>query len=407
MNSPLHPNLPLPLPLRGSDIPSFTHVSIVKRLPEIARRVLQENELPPEAAVRMDRLLAEIPAGKVRPLEIPLAPDAAAWQDYLTPYLGQDWLEIPWFFAEHYFYVRILEATGYYTPGPGRGQDPFRNQKQLGLQVARETIRGLTAHLGQSAQSGWDAAGLRSLIAVDLWGNLTDLSRWPASHTQAASEPAFLPRPERILVDDAGAAAECLADPHGTSTRVDFLLDNVGFELVCDLCLAAALLHSEKAERVQLHVKAAPVFVSDAMTQDVLYTLVTLAADSDPGVSGLGRALQSALEEKRLVLREDVFWTSPLPLWEMPPELRMELGGARLILAKGDANYRRLIGDRHWPPTTPFDQILSYRPAPLLALRTLKSEVIVGLAPGQAEAAGTTDPDWMNDGQWGVIQYAR
>jgi hypothetical protein len=49
---------------------------------------------------------------------------------------------------------------------------------------------------------------------------------------------------------------------------------------------------------------------------------------------------------------------------------------------KGDANYRRLIGDALWPHDTPFAHVLSYFAAPLLALRTLKSEVCVGLAPG-------------------------
>jgi uncharacterized protein with ATP-grasp and redox domains len=398
--------LPLPEPLRGSDIPSFTHVSVVKRLPEIAQRVRQENELPPEADQALQALIAEIPGGQIRPLAIPLAPDAGAWDGYVAPYLGMNWLEIPWFFAEHYFYNRILEATGYYTPGPGRGQDPFRAQKRLGFEAAVGSIHSLTEHLKETAGSGWDASSLRTLIAVDLWGNLTDLSRWPASHRES-SQASFLPRPDRILVDDGAAAAEDLAAPTGAASRVDFLLDNVGFELTCDLFLAAALLHSGMASQVQLHVKAAPVFVSDAMAEDVRYTLDRLAAAPDPAVAGLGQALGGSLADGRLRLREDLFWTSPLPLWQAPEALLQELGGAKMLIAKGDANYRRLIGDRHWPPATPFEKILNCRPAPLLALRTLKSEVVVGLAPGQAEAARAADPEWMNDGQWGVIQYVR
>jgi uncharacterized protein with ATP-grasp and redox domains len=401
------PCLPLPAPLRGRDIPSFTHTSIVKRLPEIGRRVLHENELLPAADQALRQLLAEIPDGKIRPPEIPLAPDAAAWGEYVRPYLGQDWLSVPWFFAEAYFYARVLETTGYYAPGRGQGKDPFRIQKRLGLQAAHASIVSLTEHLSPRAQAGWDTASLRSLIAIDLWGNLADLSRWPASRDEQSSAAGFQPNPERILVDDSAAAAECLADRAAGHDRVDFLLDNVGFELVCDLFLAAALLHSGMAGQVQLHVKAAPVFVSDATAADVRYTLETLAADANPAVSGLGRGLQSSLENQRLTLREDVYWTSPLPLWEMPADLRQSLGQARVILAKGDANYRRILGDRHWPPTTPFEQVASYLPAPLLALRTLKSEVAIGLAPGQAEAAAQTDPDWMNDGQWGLIQFVR
>ena len=46
---------------------------------------------------------------------------------------------------------------------------------------------------------------------------------------------------------------------------------------------------------------------------------------------------------------------------------------------KGDLNYRRLVGDRLWPPTTPFADVTAYFPGPVAALRTLKSDVIVGL----------------------------
>lgn len=402
------PSLPLPEPLRGCEVPSFTHVSVVKRLPEIASRVLQEElDLPPQASAALRALIAEIPGGTVRPLEIPLAPDASDWQRYVQPYLGQDWLAVPWFFAEHYFYNRVLEATGYYTPGPGRLQDPYRVQKRLGLEAAIAPARSLLAHLESAAEAGWDEAFLRTLIGVDLWGNLADLSRWPVSKGGSAQETGFLPRPDRILVDDAPAAAQILADRGLASSRVDFLLDNVGFELVCDLCLAGALLHTGMAGQIQLHVKAAPVFVSDATAADVRATLDLLADDPDPRLSNLGSALLGSLAEGRLLLREDAFWTSPLPLWQAPDALRAELARARIVIAKGDANYRRLVGDRHWPATTPFDRIASYRPAPLLALRTLKSEVVAGLAPGQAETAQSTDPDWMNDGQWGLIQLAR
>jgi hypothetical protein len=400
------PSLPLPEPLRGCEIPSFTHVSVEKRLPEIANRVLQELDLTPEGAAALRALIAEIPAGKIRPLEIPLAPDVADWQRYVQPYLGQDWLAIPWFFAEHYFYKRVLEATGYYTPGPGQGQDPFRVQKRRGLEAAVAPARSLLAHLETSAAKGWNEAFLRTLIGVDLWGNLADLSRWPHSKESSAEETGFLSRTDHILVDDAPIAAQVLAS-RAASPRVDFLLDNVGFELVCDLCLAGALLHTGMAGQVQLHVKAAPVFVSDAMSTDVRTTLDLLAADDDPALADLGGALLGSLAEGRLLLRADDFWTSPLPLWEAPRELLGELGRARIVIAKGDANYRRLVGDRHWPSTTPFAQITSYRPAPLLALRTLKSEVVAGLAPGQAETVQSSDPNWMNDGQWGLIQFVR
>jgi hypothetical protein len=40
-----------------------------------------------------------------------------------------------------------------------------------------------------------------------------------------------------------------------------------------------------------------------------------------------------------------------------------------------------------------------------VVLRTLKGEIMVGLQPGQAEQLAAVDPDWLIDGQRGVIQW--
>ena len=64
---------------------------------------------------------------------------------------------------------------------------------------------------------------------------------------------------------------------------------------------------------------------------------------------------------------------------------------------------RRL--QRRWPLTAPFgDALQGFRPAPLLALRTLKADVVAGLAAGQGQVLSAADPDWMVNGKWGMIQ---
>ena len=73
-------------------------------------------------------------------------------------------------------------------------------------------------------------------------------------------------------------------------------------------------------------------------------------------------------------------------------------------MVKGDANYRRLLGEAHWSPTTSFSQAAGYFPAPLVALRTLKAEIIVELRSGEAERLQTEDPAWLVNGRRGVVQ---
>ncbi|MEU4345234.1 ARMT1-like domain-containing protein [Nocardia sp. NPDC023852] len=71
---------------------------------------------------------------------------------------------------------------------------------------------------------------------------------------------------------------------------------------------------------------------------------------------------------------------------------------------KGDLNCRRLVGDNHWPPTTEFDELVAYFPSPVTALRTLKSDVIVGLTPAHVEQLDSTRPAWRTNGEYTVIQ---
>jgi hypothetical protein len=94
-------------------------------------------------------------------------------------------------------------------------------------------------------------------------------------------------------------------------------------------------------------------------------------------------------------------------MWEMPPELREELqSSSALVFTKGDANYRRLLGDRDWALSAPFQKVCGYFPTALCALRTLKAEIGVGMEEGQTSHAASEDAKWMINGKFGVIQVA-
>ena len=187
--------------------------------------------------------------------------------------------------------------------------------------------------------------------------------------------------------------------------RVDIILDNVGLELAYDLLLADFLIEQGLSQKIVLHAKVYPTYVSDVTILDIQHMIDHLAGMDSKLTSALGKRLRAHRETGRLELFAHPYWISPLPAWEMPPGLRQELGGADLLVSKGDANYRRWLGDRHWETTLPVQEIAAYRPAPLLLIRVLKSELVTGLKPGQAQEMDGRDPRWLFNGGWGVIQF--
>jgi hypothetical protein len=115
--------------------------------------------------------------------------------------------------------------------------------------------------------------------------------------------------------------------------------------------------------------------------------------------------LGCALGDGRLALRSHPYWNGPESLWDMPDALARELTGARLVVLKGDANYRRALGDAVWPEGTSFATVTSSFPAPLLALRTLKSDPVVGLVPGRARELDQIDGTWRVNGKRGLASF--
>jgi hypothetical protein len=418
------PSLALPEPLRAAEIPSFTHYSVVVRLPEIARRTLADNHFSPEVAQRIETLIREVTqGGKVRP--VIGVPAVYGWEAYARPYLGMNWLQIPWFFAEEYFYLRLLEACAYFVEGPDHLVDPYAEQKRLGL----ESTRAGAALLAKQVQHALSLPpdqwrdSLTRLLLADLWGNQNDLSMWPVEQSGegnkmsggsaqpghgSAGQPELSAARAHALADDTTLLLDYLAglDPakmRPRHLRVDIILDNAGYELVADLALVDFLLSAGLADQVMLHTKCYPVFVSDALDKDIHATLDWLCFLGDPAACDMAIRLRRCLVSGALRMGPHPFWTSPLPAWEMPADLLEEIGKAHLVLSKGDANYRRLLGDLHWPLETPFAAVVSYFQPALLALRTCKSEIGVGIAP---ERIPQNEEKWLYNGRWGLIEFA-
>jgi hypothetical protein len=153
-----------------------------------------------------------------------------------------------------------------------------------------------------------------------------------------------------------------------------------------------------------MHLKAQPFFVSDAMPADAQRTIDLMQSHPDAAVQALGERLAKCQESGCLIFLSDPFWNSFYFFTELLPHIKEELQHSDLTIIKGDANYRRVIEDRHWSHTTPVEEINHDLPRPFLLVRTMKADLVAGLQPGQSEQLFEEDPNWMTNGIRGLIQ---
>ncbi|CAN0276347.1 unnamed protein product, partial [Ectocarpus fasciculatus] len=386
------PRAPLP-EIIVSNVPgSWAYDTMSRRLREnILMRIYDDNDMtkPEMASAKeaLDALVEELKTAgdsKLRPISEDGGPEVAEWNKVMEPFLGMSWLDTPWLYSEFYAYRRVVEAFSMF----GCCVDPFMDQKMLGVTSALQSMEALAKRLlATETEVLGSATGIKLYATAALWGNRMDLSIWPVEKdgaTSAGSGDVFSQvlesSSENLLADDADRVAETLvACRERGGERVDIVVDNAGFELFCDLCLADCLAMGGAASHVVIQLKGHPTFVSDAMAKDMM-AMIDLLADLDsseyPSAKAVGERWKKLIADGKWELREDFFWAQPRPLWEMPARIRKDFRDeSAMVFVKGDANYRRLIGDRRWPTDTPFSDVAGYFPTRLCALRTLKAEL--------------------------------
>ncbi|MGV9939766.1 damage-control phosphatase ARMT1 family protein [Streptomyces sp. NPDC003401] len=393
------PDTPLPPVIHGDEPGSFPHGVLAERHPAIVRRVRDAFPYGPDVRRALDALLANCAGGVIEPLPAD-AHDLDRWRAWgLDAYAGRSWYEVPWLWSESYFYRLLLETVGHFRPGPWQGLDPFRPFKlaELDAPATDEELAALDALEDRPAPDRE-----RALLHGSLWGNRADLG-FRLSDADAEDRAAV----PALVADDSERLWTLLASPRAADGTLCLVADNAGRELIPDLLLAAHLLAHRRIGRVVLHVKPYPYYVSDATTADVVDALRRLTAA--PGAAaGYGRRLWAAMTDGTLTVRAHPFAAAPLPYERMPHDLRAEFAAATLTVVKGDLNYRRLVGDRRWPPTTPFEDVTAYFPGPVVALRTLKSDVITGLsADTEAALTAAEGQGWRTGGTHALIQTGR
>ncbi|KAF1938250.1 DUF89-domain-containing protein [Clathrospora elynae] len=394
--------------------------------------------------------------------------DVEAYNKELAARGPAKWHSVPWLYSECYLYRRI--ASIFKQTKHWRSYDVFARQKISTFKSSRPAVVELAGRYqnivtalqqkktarGTETQEQREAAEkllFTEMCEICLWGNATDLSlltnlsyediqKLQGSEARKASE-------KNILVNDLDNAFSVLtaAQEEGKKERrVDIVLDNAGFELFVDLILAGYLLASGLATTVVFHPKSIPWFVSDVLPADFGALLSALADPqtfysalsedekqlgkeavplSDTETADLQFLFQdwSTLHaEGQMMLRPNDFWTAGGSYWRLPktePELFEDLRESELVIFKGDLNYRKLVADAAWQPTTPFTTAIGpMGPGSglrVLALRTCKADVVVGLpegvdeklkAGGGDEGADSGARKWAWSGKWAVVQFS-
>ena len=321
------------------------------------------------------------------------------WQKGINVYRGRSWLDIPFYFAESLLYFEVLAVTGYFDPASScYMRDPYRyfkyeelHSENGGLAIGRKLCTSIQALDDRDER-------LRAILHNALWGNRVDLSLF--SIAEQSRDRVLGERGDNLLIDQSKRLVELIHD----SSRLDFILDNTGQELVSDLISVWQVLTMSQDRTVHLHAKRYPFYVSDAMLKDVNQTVDALCSDESPLLQRVGMDLYSFRDLGRLIMTDHYFWTGPLHYPDLPSDLVRELSRADVVLLKGDINYRRTISDRKWPVSANLEEIAHYFPATMGLLRTMKSEAIVDIDDDYAERLNAQDPDWKVNGERGIIR---
>ncbi|QPG76196.1 hypothetical protein FOA43_003582 [Brettanomyces nanus] len=380
--------------------------------------------------------------GEIGSFAKPDIPGLQSYDDTLETLGAITWLTGPWLFCECYLYRRIdayfksrsewvefdpfesKKETAFRSSGPGIIELCLR-YKKMSLSLAKQQNEG-------SITIDRLRVIFEELIDVSLWGNAIDLSLLANATLEDLQSrqgaEAIAKASKNVLCNDLPLAWNRLLSVPIEKRRVDFVLDNAGFELFTDIVLSLFLLDSKLTKKVVFHCKTRPWMVSDTMIKDYdvfFHEILHAFSGSNDERKYLVDRLHDYKASGKFQLVDSEFWTVDLDYWHLSPE-ETKYGGAdlcnhfqdsALVIVKGDLNYRKLTGDRKWPRDVPFTTAigkLAHSGIHILALRTCKADVCAGLPVGKDEelcdywrSQGNKYGElWCSSGKWAVISYS-
>ncbi|CAE7233140.1 unnamed protein product [Rhizoctonia solani] len=443
--SRIDPNNPPWPAYRGYHEYSFAHATMGVRLPTILGKAIDDvwrtvNETAEEDRIvdlvdcieRMDVLMTDLSQNnKLRFILDDGEGDIPLWNKEIAKYFqGKDFMTAPWLFAEAYKYRRLHECFS--TSKYWKDYDVFFRQKcdtfsRSSQAVFELSTRFATPFAVPDASNAAETTRLmfRELTQVCLWGNSTDLSllinmtEEDIKKLQSTGGDHLAATEKNILGNDLDKLCDAVLELKGG--RIDFVLDNAGFELYCDCVYADFLIQSGLASQVRFHGKRFAWFVSDVTRKDwdwllnscVYGNLFPTATEEEmASLREMGKRWKQYEKEGKWVYEQHAFWCTGFTFWDLhseAPDLFLHLSKSDLVIFKGDLNHRKLTYDCHAPASTPFEESIgpmaSAAGAPrVCSLRTIKSDVVVGLeSNAMAEKLDKEEPGWKISGKYAVV----
>lgn len=442
----------VPKPYDSGDKLSFAYDTVHKRLPSILRQVITDlgtaaasadadaKTESKEIAQGISKILDDL----ANNAEIKPFPEDTDVDRFYNEDLAQispvHYQSAPWLYFECEVYRRaqLLFSHSKYW----KNYDMFGYAKDSTFEKSADAVSDLAKRyisLGNQIRAIQEKplaeqlelleALFHEALMTSLWGNATDLSLLVTVDLEEIKklQVATAERDkESIISNDFAPVWKQLRSSMGG--RVDIVLDNAGFELYTDVILALFLIETGLAEQIVIHPKSSPWFVSDVTPRDWITTTTLLGNEKlfPKERSSIDQVVEKLLHyqsEGQIIMRPSEFWTLGCPFWDITKNGKYggnkvweDLRASKLVIFKGDLNYRKLTGDRHWERTTSFTEAiqgLATNGIPIVSLRTVKSDVCVGLAEGkeqQLEEAWGKDhsppQSWCWSGKFAVVSYS-
>lgn len=292
-------------------------------------------------------------------------------------------------FAEHYFFYHILHLFS------TKNEDPWAVTKDQSL--SNKKIVNKINDLFDAYKKG----EFDHILRLSVFANSTDLSQLECkAKSFGLGQFAINDNINNIVADYCNTLKD---------KQVHIIVDNCGLELISDFILGSFLIKNCQAQKVIYHYNVLPIFVSDTVDSDIKKAkeaIENIKSGNKDSVEVVDEILELLNNNERVEFRPNIFWNMPFPFKEMPNTLLDDLNGdtVGLIIVKGDLNYRRLVEDRKWNVSKKINSRVNYFEKPILILRSLKSNTLLGVDRKKAKEYDLKQPNWKIVGDYGIIQ---